>query len=207
MLLSCGKFHSTRKDSRIKAFQWNSPPLPQIPFFDAERLDEFLSRSESPNEGYHHRQELQRVCPPEDLHIPCSLDQSYYLSLADTTERDKTQVVVKHIKQTQGAKGNSPSAIRPKLLMVNQLWLWGVDSDTILTAFPDRCCKTGKPNLLESISRSFTQRPPPTMQAMLIQILRHALDFIDAPTNAGLDENVFDIFEQSIAYRVGTLRY
>lgn len=90
--------------------------------------------------------------------------------------------------------------------MVNQLWLWGVGSNTILTAFPDRCCKTGKPNLLASISQSFTQRPPATMQAMLIQILRHVLDFIDAPTNAGLDENVFDTFEQSIAYRVGTVR-
>ncbi|KAK5654203.1 hypothetical protein OQA88_7377 [Cercophora sp. LCS_1] len=170
-----------------------------IPFFDAERLNEYLSRSETPNEGFRHRHELGSVCQSDHLHTPYSLDQSYYLSLADAIERDETQVVVKHIKRSQGMKDKSPS--HPKLLTVNQLWLWRIDSATLITAFPDRCCKTSKPNLLSTISQSFTQRPPATMQAMLIQVLRHVVDFIDSPDNPGPDENLSDIFEQSIAYR------
>ena len=71
-----------------------------------ESLDEYIGRIEHPNEAYRHRQDLERAYsiaayPSDNLHFPCTLDQSYYLSLSDSTERDKTQVVVKYRKRIE----------------------------------------------------------------------------------------------------------
>lgn len=40
------------------------------------------------------------------------------------------------------------------------------------------------------------------MDSIISRVLRHVIGFVNAPNNAGLKENVFHIFEQSIAYRV-----
>ncbi|WXC44590.1 hypothetical protein QX201_004326 [Fusarium graminearum] len=39
------------------------------------------------------------------------------------------------------------------------------------------------------------------MDSIISRVLRHVIGFVNAPNNAGLKENVFHIFEQSIAYR------
>lgn len=57
-----------------------------------------------------------------DLYTPCSLDQSYYSFLRDSTPRDKTQIVVKYAQQKAKLEGSNHQST--KLLMVNQIWLW-----------------------------------------------------------------------------------
>lgn len=52
------------------------------------------------------------------LHIRRTLDQSYFLNLNDTSQRDQDQVVY---RATQG-RGNLP-----RIVMVDQLWLWILD--------------------------------------------------------------------------------
>ncbi|KAF3931538.1 hypothetical protein ABW19_dt0207606 [Dactylella cylindrospora] len=41
--------------------------------------------------------------------------------------------------------------------------------------------------------------PQPTLDSTIIQVVRGVIDFVDDPDNAGLDENLFDVFERSIA--------
>lgn len=74
--------------------------------------------------------------------------------------------------------------------------------DTFITAFPDRWHQSRNADLLTHITQNISGDLPPTLNSMIIQILHHTIGFVDAPRNAGLDENIFDIFEQSIAHRV-----
>ncbi|KAL2277074.1 hypothetical protein FJTKL_00213 [Diaporthe vaccinii] len=63
------------------------------------------------------------------LHIRRTLDQSYFLNLKDTSQRDQDQVVY---RATQG-HGNLT-----RVVMVDQLWLWVLDEHTVITSFPKR---------------------------------------------------------------------
>ncbi|KAK5655193.1 hypothetical protein OQA88_6092 [Cercophora sp. LCS_1] len=65
--------------------------------------------------------------PP--LHIRRTLDQFYFHTLDDTGARDCDQVV--H-RGTRGARDHT------RIIMVDQLWLWILDDNTIITAFPKR---------------------------------------------------------------------
>ncbi|KAK1751389.1 hypothetical protein QBC47DRAFT_434406 [Echria macrotheca] len=165
-----------------------------IPYFDTEALVEYLDRKEAPNEGFRLRRDLERAYSTasnlsDDVHFPCTLDQSYYLSLSDatSTERDKTQVAVKYAERLE-----EESSPRGRLHETDK---------TIITAFPDRCCKIPSPDLLKHICQSLETDPCETMESNIVRILRHTLGFLDAPTNAGLQHNLFDIFEQSISFR------
>lgn len=190
-----------------------------IPYFDTESLEDYLNRKHLDHAHYHKKRELERVYRPSgttpgDLHVPCTLDQSYYLSLRDSSERDRTQVVVKHAEFKENmnmdespepdnliAKQCETMSKPKKLLMVNQIWLWKTNSNTFITAFPDRWHQSRNADLLTHITQNISGDLPPTLNSMIIQILHHTIGFVDAPRNAGLDENIFDIFEQSIAHR------
>ncbi|KAB5586057.1 hypothetical protein GE09DRAFT_51240 [Coniochaeta sp. 2T2.1] len=69
--------------------------------------------------------------PP--LHIRRTLDQYYFLTLADTSKRDRDQVVYR--ATNWGLKQPSRNA---RIVMVDQLWLWILDDHTIISAFPRR---------------------------------------------------------------------
>lgn len=58
--------------------------------------------------------------PP--LHIRRTLDQSYFLTLDDTENRDKDQVVYRETKA-----GKSFHTYNTRVVMVDQLWLWILD--------------------------------------------------------------------------------
>jgi len=66
--------------------------------------------------------------PP--LHIRRTLDQFYFHTLEDTRNRDCDQVV--H-RGTRAAKEG-----KTRIIMVDQLWLWILDDNTVITAFPKR---------------------------------------------------------------------
>ncbi|XEV04546.1 hypothetical protein FSHL1_009833 [Fusarium sambucinum] len=141
--------------------------------------------------------------PTKNLHAPLTLDQSYYLSLHNSQVRDEDQVVIKHVKRQESQEKLRPrtGTIRPKrLLMVNQMWVWKVDAVTLVTAFPDRR-HPHQSDLSERITETIRTSPPLTIDSLISRLLRDVTGFVDAPTNAGLSENVFHIFEQSVAYR------
>ncbi|KAI1473225.1 uncharacterized protein F4812DRAFT_412023 [Daldinia caldariorum] len=200
-----------------------------VPYFDVEALENYISRRENEQSPFRKRQDLERVYrkfgdEPEDLHIPYSLDQFYYSFLNDSTDRDKTQVVVKYAElrkkrtkskspyklatyqpeETEESETSSNKSKAPqnpkKLLMVNQMWLWKISSDTFITAFPDRSYSSSEVELLTQISQGMAEDLPATIDSTIMKVLDSVVGFVDAPSNAGLDENVFDIFEQSIAY-------
>ncbi|RYP76353.1 hypothetical protein DL771_001792 [Monosporascus sp. 5C6A] len=69
--------------------------------------------------------------PP--LHIRRTLDQYYFVTLDDTSQRDKDQVVYRGTKA-----GHSLHSHNTRVVMVDQLWLWILDDNTIITSFPRR---------------------------------------------------------------------
>lgn len=68
------------------------------------------------------------------LHLRRTLDQSYYTSLSDTKVRDEDQVAERHALRQK--HWDPRERIDPCLLMVDQLWLWALERDTIITCFP-----------------------------------------------------------------------
>ncbi|KAK4238609.1 hypothetical protein C8A03DRAFT_43673 [Achaetomium macrosporum] len=72
------------------------------------------------------------LCTQSPLHPRRTLEQYYYWTAEDTTHRDRQQVVYRATRMR-----NDPDAI-PRVIMVDQLWMWILDENTILTAFPRR---------------------------------------------------------------------
>ncbi|TVY89087.1 Ankyrin [Lachnellula willkommii] len=83
------------------------------------------------------------------LHIRRTLDQSFYHNI-DTHHRDQDQVVCRY--QTRD-KNCSEEDIDPKLVMVDQMWMWVLGKNIIVTAFPQRWQqpKNDPLNVLDSI--------------------------------------------------------
>ena len=65
------------------------------------------------------------------LHIRRTLDQSYFLNLKDTSQRDRDQVVYRATKW----QGNLA-----RVVMVDQLWLWILDERTFLFMSCNNSC-------------------------------------------------------------------
>ncbi|OJJ50141.1 hypothetical protein ASPZODRAFT_1115189 [Penicilliopsis zonata CBS 506.65] len=80
------------------------------------------------------------------VHESLTLDQYYYASLENTQERDQSQVVGRYFdaqrKKLEEAtkKSSSSTPVSPdimskkQILMVNQLWIWVLYDDTIITS-------------------------------------------------------------------------
>lgn len=188
----------------------------QIPYFDAE-TEAFLDCPDPKSEHFSMKQRLEEAYlhgreDAEDLHLACTLDQSYYTSLRHPRDRARDQVVYRFDRQ---------AGRPPKILMVNQLWLWKIDKsvsltfrlemptdliDTIVTALPERWDESEKLDTFYHILRCIWNEPPPSLDQMIFTILQQCLSFVDAPLNSGLNENLFNIFEQSIASVVRTPR-
>ncbi|RSL57767.1 hypothetical protein CEP54_008159 [Fusarium duplospermum] len=176
-----------------------------IPFFGTEVLECLPGREcrDSACGNNLHKRRLKKIYDthsdnPGNLHLPFTLDQSYYLSLTDSTYRDEDQVVVKYAKRQEQESGRGSNS--KGLLMVNQMWLWKVDAKTVITALPDHQHQRDKPNLFNHISGVMGQEQSPSLDSMILRMIKCAIDFVDMPIIAGLNENLFDIFEQSIAH-------
>lgn len=90
----------------------------------AETYDEMLLRA-------------HLVSSTVSLHVRRTLDQFYYHNI-DTKSRDEDQVVYRY--QTKKMKRMSAEEIEsdPKVFMVDQLWMWVLGKDLLVTAFPQR---------------------------------------------------------------------
>ncbi|KAF3015892.1 hypothetical protein E8E14_009873 [Neopestalotiopsis sp. 37M] len=71
----------------------------------------------------------RKVNTKSPLHIRRTLDQYYFLTLDNTSERDRDQVVY---------RGTRSLSLTTRVVMVDQLWMWILDDHTIITAFPRR---------------------------------------------------------------------
>ncbi|KAK1771491.1 hypothetical protein QBC33DRAFT_575495 [Phialemonium atrogriseum] len=129
--------------------------------------------------------------PP--LHPRRTLDQFFYHGI-DTSARDTDQVVYRYCKRHH---------LEPKVFMVDQLWLWILGKDLVITCFPQRWDQP-KPdplNVLDGIIEETNAKTRPPVQsvydlAMLItsrcsgMFDRHRLD--------DQDYQFLDMFESSI---------
>ncbi|KAJ6191165.1 hypothetical protein N7519_001186 [Penicillium mononematosum] len=65
------------------------------------------------------------------LHVRRTLDQFFYPNI-DTQSRDQDQVVYRYQTKSPGM------GAEPKIFMVDQLWMWVLGTNLIVTAFPQR---------------------------------------------------------------------
>lgn len=72
------------------------------------------------------------------MHIRRTLDQYYYHTMKDTTERDEDQVVYRYAKKMWPEEHESVHNI----LMVDQLWLWILDGGKLA-----KCSRLMRPSL------------------------------------------------------------
>ncbi|KAI0849853.1 hypothetical protein F5Y00DRAFT_261301 [Daldinia vernicosa] len=177
-----------------------------IPYFDIEAVEDYINLQSNKKDQYYKKRELEKLYryrkpadEPEDLHIPYSLDQSYYLFLNDSTERDKTQVVVKYAelqeKRMKVTDSKSTQTLEPQQSEDHNA------SRSQPEPSYDRLYNGSEVKLPTQISQDMAVDLPVTVDSTMTKILDRIVGFIDAPSNAGLDENVFGIFEQNIAYQ------
>jgi Mg2+ and Co2+ transporter CorA len=70
---------------------------------------------------------------PPPLHDRRTLEQSYFYNLRNVAHRDSDQIIGQN---TLRREEEDPDQSR-KMMMVDQLWMWVVDGNTIITCFPE----------------------------------------------------------------------
>lgn len=132
------------------------------------------------------------------LHVRRTLDQSFYHNI-DTQSRDADQVVYRY--QTK-AKPGDPN-IDPKILMVDQLWMWILGKDLIVTCFPQRWQqpKNDPLNVLDSVIEdinSKTRDPVTSVHDLSMIISARCSGVFDRHRMGDEDYQFLDMFESSI---------
>jgi len=132
------------------------------------------------------------------LHIRRTLDQSFYHNI-DTQSRDTDQVVYRY--QTKG-KAEDPD-VDPKIFMVDQLWMWILGKDLIVTSFPQRWQqpKNDPLNVLDSIIEdinSKTRDPVTSVHDLSMTITARCTGVFDRHKLGNEEYQFLDMFEASI---------
>ncbi|KAI0595650.1 hypothetical protein F4775DRAFT_568507 [Biscogniauxia sp. FL1348] len=143
-------------------------------------------------------------------HSPITLDQYYYASIADTNGRDNDQVVSKYLikKDEQQTKDEHKT-----ILMVNQVWIWIIDENTIITATAEDSSQESTQNLLQTTlenmsygdTKSRFERPT-SVQSVMELVLRVAtgsfmeksIPMIAAGSKKQIKKAPIEIFRESI---------
>jgi hypothetical protein len=86
---------------------------------------------------------------PTYLHPRRSLDQSYYLQLGNTDDRDQDQVLSRYFQNKKE---------KAKIMMVDQLWLWIID-DSELLHFSDASPSPRETRTLSMVDTIITSFP------------------------------------------------
>jgi ankyrin repeat protein len=133
------------------------------------------------------------------LHVRRTLDQSFYHNI-DTESRDEDQVVYRY--QLRGKDREDPDC-DPKVVMVDQLWMWILGKDLIVTSFPQRWQqpKNDPLNVLDSIIEDINSktRDPVTSVYDLAMIITNRCSGVFNRHRMGDDEfQLLDMFESSI---------
>ena len=128
-----------------------------------------------------------------NLQVRRTLDQFYYHAIS-TEERDTDQVVYRYTRD----KGKER-----KVYMVDQLWLWILDSDLIITSFPQRWeqPKNDPLNVLDGIIEDMNSKTRPPVRSvydLAMVITGRCSGVFDRHRLGDEDYQFLDMFESSI---------
>jgi len=132
------------------------------------------------------------------LHVRRTLDQFFYPNI-DTRSRDQDQVVYRY--QTKGQYGALWS--EPKIFMVDQLWMWILGPNLIVTSFPQRWeqPKNDPLNVLDGIIvdiNSKTRDPVRSVYDLAITITNRCSGVFDRHRMGDEEYQFLDMFESAI---------
>lgn len=135
------------------------------------------------------------------LHVRRTLDQSFYHNI-DTQSRDQDQVVYRY--QLRGTSIED-SEVDPKIVMVDQLWMWVLGPNLIVTSFPQRWQqpKNDPLNVLDNVIEdinSKTREPVKSVYDLAMTITSRCTGVFDRHRMGMGDEEYqfLDMFESSI---------
>ncbi|RMJ10928.1 hypothetical protein CDV36_009447 [Fusarium kuroshium] len=119
------------------------------------------------------------------------------------TEVDGSQSTKFKSKRTDAGGVDFGQSIRDhnkqaKLLMVHQLWLWKLDEDTIITAFPDRYHRGVENTLFDTIRQGGIHLYTDPHE-LVEEIFFQSVTFLEELKDTGLGTHVLEIFGSSIA--------
>lgn len=132
------------------------------------------------------------------LHVRRTLDQSFYHNI-DTESRDQDQVVYRY-----QLKGKDPKEeIDPKIVMVDQLWMWILGKNLIVTSFPQRWQqpKNDPLNVLDRVIEdinSKTRDPVDNIYDLSTIITSRCSGVFDRHRTGDEEYQFLDMFESSI---------
>jgi ankyrin repeat protein len=131
------------------------------------------------------------------LHVRRTLDQSFYHNI-DTQSRDRDQVVYRY-----QCKGADERDVDPKIFMVDQMWLWTLGKDLVVTAFPQRWQQPRNDplNVLNGIIEAInskTRDPVRNVYDLAIIICGRCSGMFDRHRIGDEDFQFLDMFESSI---------
>lgn len=138
------------------------------------------------------------------LHVRRTLDQFLYPNI-DTQSRDQDQVVFRY-QIREGAVSE------PKIYMVDQLWLWVLGNDLVITSFPQRWeqPKNDPLDVLDGIIGHInrTRDPVCSVYDLAIIISGHCSGLFDRHRKGDEEYQFLDMFDSSVgiaAHREETL--
>jgi hypothetical protein len=207
----------------------SSSPLGQY-LIDAARLYEEMA-------NYRDKKLLQDYLHAElPLHPRRTLDQSYYWTLNTTKNRDRDQVVYRSTKSDSFHHFNHKTGRWPehdfqkiipehgcdacrgnirkvsRVIMVDQLWMWILDEQTIITCFPKRYGANKQETDASSVHKSIRMRLQNSRQNHIRSVFDLALVIIDECSSTLFDRvktrdrqpQVMDAFSEAIGNVVST---
>ncbi|KAL8799894.1 MAG: hypothetical protein Q9182_005551 [Xanthomendoza sp. 2 TL-2023] len=129
-----------------------------------------------------------------NLHIRRTLDQFYYHAIS-TESRDTDQVVYRYTREKE--------KMEKKVFMVDQLWLWILGKDLIITSFPQRWKqpKNDPLNVLDGIIEDMNSKTRPPVKSVhdLATLITGRCSGVFDRHRLGDEEFQFlDMFESSI---------
>lgn len=136
---------------------------------------------------------------PRDYHQRRTLDQFFYRNII-TDERDKDQVAYRYQRRA-GPNGSKTSKSDCKVIMVDELWMWIINDEFIVTCFPERWNQRtkGEFDIWENVLDRITARGPesaPTvyhLAALISDTCSKAFDLCDTGK-----PRFIDVFEGSL---------
>ncbi|KAF7595629.1 hypothetical protein BBP40_005377 [Aspergillus hancockii] len=139
------------------------------------------------------------VSSTTSLHVRRTLDQFFYPNI-DTQTRDQDQVVYRY--QTKG-QGRERYGMEPKIFMVDQLWMWMMGSNLIVTSFAQRWeqPKNDPLNVLDGIIEDINSKTREPVRSVydLANIITNRCSGVFDRHRMGDEEYQFlDMFESSI---------
>lgn len=178
---------------------WTFIPYLQFETFEAfRRMQDAIYRTETLNwlPGELSRDEflIRAYLMPATAgwHIRRTLDQFSYPNM-HTEALDQDQIIYRY----QVRMSETPER---KLCMVDQLWMWILQSDIVITSFPQRWerPKNDPFDILRVITETIIRHPPNSVHELAALITDHCCGSFER--HASLDENlrVFDMFDASI---------